>query len=130
MDNQTIAHRLSDYATELYGEQSNLYRVRAYRWAAQTVRTLEQSLEEVLAKEGSAGLAALPGIGSHLAFTIAELIRTGEAVFKEKFAGNTLSDEEWLDAIVAHPVLIERPIVVRGDKAIVARPAEKVLELL
>ena len=59
-----------------------------------------------------------------------ELIRTGEAVFKEKFAGNTLSDEEWLDAIVAHPVLIERPIVVRGDKAIVARPAEKVLELL
>ena len=77
MDNQTIAHRLNDHANELYGERSNLYRVRAYRWAAQTIRTMERPLTEVLDEEGRAGLAALPGIGSHLAFTIAELIRTG-----------------------------------------------------
>lgn len=60
----------------------------------------------------------------------AELVRQGEAVFKEHYAGRTLTDEEWLDAMVAHPILIERPIVVRGDKAVVARPPEKVLELL
>jgi arsenate reductase (glutaredoxin) len=59
-----------------------------------------------------------------------QLIRTGEAVFKEKYAGHTLSDEEWIDAMLAHPVLIERPIVVRGNKAVVARPPEKVLALL
>lgn len=60
----------------------------------------------------------------------AELVRQGEAIFKEHYAGRMLTDEEWLDALVAHPILIERPIVTCGDKAIVARPPEKVLELL
>ena len=60
----------------------------------------------------------------------AELVRQGEAEFKEHYAGRTLTDEEWLDAMVAYPILIERPIVVCGGKAVVARPPEKVLELL
>lgn len=60
----------------------------------------------------------------------AELVRQGEGEFKELYAGRELTDEEWLDAMVAHPILIERPIVVRGDKAVVARPPERVLELL
>jgi len=60
----------------------------------------------------------------------AELVRRGEAVFKEHYAGRSLSDEEWLDALVAHPILIERPIVVRGDRAVLGRPPERVLELL
>ena len=59
-----------------------------------------------------------------------ELVRRGEAAFKENFAGQTLSDEQWLDALVAHPILIERPIVVRGSRAVIGRPPEKVLELL
>ena len=59
-----------------------------------------------------------------------ELIRKGEEIFKQYFAGRTLSDEEWLDALVAYPVLMERPVVVRGNKAVVARPAVKVLEIL
>ncbi|MDP3483065.1 MAG: arsenate reductase (glutaredoxin) [Sulfuricella sp.] len=60
----------------------------------------------------------------------AELVRQGEAEFKEHYAGRTLTDEEWLDALVAHPILIELPIAVCGDKAVVARPPERVLELL
>ena len=60
----------------------------------------------------------------------AEIVRRGEDVFKENYAGKTLDDEQWLDALVAHPILIERPIVVRGDKAIIGRPPEKVLDLL
>lgn len=59
-----------------------------------------------------------------------ELVRKGEEIFKQLYAGRTLGDDEWLDALLAHPVLIERPIVVRGDKAVVARPPEKVLALL
>ena len=59
-----------------------------------------------------------------------ELIRKGEEAFKQRFAGRTLSDDEWLDALVAYPVLMERPVVVRGNKAVVARPAVKVLEIL
>ncbi len=60
----------------------------------------------------------------------AELVRQGEAVFKECYVGRTLTDDEWITAMVEHPILIERPIVVCGDRAIVARPPEKVLELL
>jgi arsenate reductase len=58
-----------------------------------------------------------------------QLVRTGEPVFQAEYAGRTLSDAEWLDALLAHPILMERPIVVRGSRAVIARPPEKVLEL-
>ena len=48
---------------------------------------------------------------------------------RRHYAGRDLSDEEALDALLAHPILMERPIVMRGGKAVVARPAERVLEL-
>jgi len=60
----------------------------------------------------------------------AQLVRRGEDLYKEKFAGKTLDDEQWLDALAAHPILIERPIVVRGARAVVGRPPERVRELL
>jgi arsenate reductase len=57
------------------------------------------------------------------------IIRTGEAVYRE--LGLAGADREaLLDAMVAHPVLIERPIVIRGDRAVVGRPPENVLDLL
>lgn len=59
----------------------------------------------------------------------AELVRRSEDVFKENYAGKTLDDEQWLDALATHPILIERPIIVRGDFAVIGRPPEKVLEL-
>ncbi|MFN3988613.1 MAG: arsenate reductase (glutaredoxin) [Rhodocyclaceae bacterium] len=58
-----------------------------------------------------------------------ELVRRGEAVFKAQYAGLTLGDEEWLEALAAHPILIERPIVVVGSRAVVARPPERLREL-
>ena len=65
-----------------------------------------------------------------LGMRASEIVRRGEAVFKENYQGRELSDEQWLDALIAHPILIERPIVVRGDQAVIGRPPEKVLELL
>ncbi len=59
-----------------------------------------------------------------------KLIRKGEADFKENFKGKTLSEDEWIDAMVAYPKLIERPIVVNGDKAVIGRPPENVLEII
>ncbi len=59
-----------------------------------------------------------------------DLIRKGEGDYKARYKGKTLSDEEWIEAMMAHPKLIERPIVVDGNKAILGRPPEKVLELL
>ncbi len=53
------------------------------------------------------------------------LIRKKEPLYQEKYADKTLSRSEWLKILHDNPVLIERPIVVRGDKAMVARPPEK-----
>lgn len=72
----------------------------------------------------------LRGLLKKLGIRPPELVRRGEAAFKEHYAGKVLSDEEWLDALVAHPILIERPIVVRGEKAVIARPPERALDLL
>lgn len=58
-----------------------------------------------------------------------QMIRTGEAVYVELGLDGADRDS-LLDAIVAHPVLLERPIVIVGDRAVVARPPEKLLDLL
>jgi arsenate reductase len=57
------------------------------------------------------------------------IIRTGEAVYAE--LGLEGADRDTLlEALSAHPILIERPIAIRGDRAVVARPPERILELL
>ena len=65
-----------------------------------------------------------------LGMKASELVRRGEEEYKQHYAGRTLTEDEWLDALIEHPILIERPIVVRGDRAVVGRPPEKVMELL
>jgi arsenate reductase (glutaredoxin) len=72
----------------------------------------------------------LKGIVSKLGIKPEELVRKGEDVYKEKFSGKTLSDAQWIQALAANPILIERPIVVRGDKAVIGRPPENVEKLL
>jgi arsenate reductase len=57
------------------------------------------------------------------------ITRTGEALYEELGLAGADRDA-LLDALAAHPVLIERPIAIRGDRAVVARPPERVLELL
>jgi DNA polymerase/3'-5' exonuclease PolX len=78
VDNHTIAQRLTHHAHTVEREQGNLYRARAYRRAAATVLSLDRPLEDILAAEGLRGLEALPGIGSHLAYTLEGLVRSGE----------------------------------------------------
>jgi arsenate reductase len=53
-----------------------------------------------------------------------QIVRAQEPIFEKKFAGKTLTRAQWLEALHAHPELIQRPIVVWGKRAIVARPAE------
>jgi arsenate reductase (glutaredoxin) len=57
-----------------------------------------------------------------------QMMRTGESVYKELGLA-TAEPDELLEAMTRHPVLIERPIVIRGDKAVIARPPEKLLDL-
>ena len=57
-----------------------------------------------------------------------EMMRTGEAVYNELALADAGRDA-LLDALTEHPILIERPIVIRGDRAVIARPPEKLLDL-
>lgn len=59
-----------------------------------------------------------------------DLVRKNETVYKEKFKNKELSEDGWIEAMVQNPKLIQRPIVIKGNKAIIGRPPEKVLELL
>ena len=59
-----------------------------------------------------------------------QLIRKGEKDWKENYKGKELSDEQIIEAMIAHPKLIERPIVVKDNKAVLGRPPENVLELI
>jgi len=76
------------------------------------------------------GAAQLEDILNKLGMKPEQLLRKGEAIYKERYAGRTLGDAEWIAAMVEHPILIERPIFVKGDRAVVGRPPERVLEAL
>ncbi|MCV9389428.1 arsenate reductase (glutaredoxin) [Reichenbachiella ulvae] len=72
----------------------------------------------------------LKGLIQMLGITAEDLLRKGEKIFKEEFKGKALSEDEWIEAMVNNPKLIERPIVIKGDKAVIGRPPEKVIEIL
>lgn len=74
--------------------------------------------------------AQLAAIVKKLGMRPEELLRKGEAVYKEKYQGRSLTGEQWLEAMAADPILIERPIAISGERAVVGRPPEKVLEIL
>jgi arsenate reductase len=59
-----------------------------------------------------------------------KLVRKNEAIWKENYRGKTLSEAEILEAMIEHPKLIERPIVIKGNKAVIGRPTENILEFL
>jgi arsenate reductase len=74
--------------------------------------------------------SALDVLRQRLGAAPAEWIRRGESAFADAGLGPDSSDDELLDAIAAHPILLERPIFESGDRAVVGRPPERVLELL
>lgn len=59
-----------------------------------------------------------------------EWVRSGEAAYRGAGLSPASSDAQLLDAMAEHPILVERPILVRGARAVVGRPPERVLELL
>lgn len=81
-------------------------------------------LKEVPSKKELTKLVEMLGIKPY------DLLRRGEADFKDNFKGKDLSDEEWIEAMIEYPKLIERPIVVREHKAVLGRPPENVKALL
>ena len=59
-----------------------------------------------------------------------ELVRKNEIIWKEKYKGKSLSDSEVINAMIKNPKLIERPIVINDDKAVIGRPPENILQII
>ncbi len=80
----------------------------------ETVPTLEE-LKEIISKLGIKPI---------------DLVRKKEPIWLENFKNKTLSDTEVIEAMIANPILIERPIVINGEKAVIARPMENAKSIL
>jgi len=75
--------------------------------------------------------AELKEILSKLGLQAEQIVRKGESLYKELgLHEKNLSHDEWIETLVANPKLIERPIVVNGDKAAIGRPIEDVINIL
>ncbi len=85
---------------------------------------VKEYLKEIPTKEELEGLINKLGISPD------ELIRKGEKDWKQNFAEKKMSHADLIDAMLLYPKLIERPIVVKGEQAIIGRPPERVLDLL
>ena len=100
----------------------------------QTLALLEENgvkPEVVLYLETPPNADTLRGLLSKLGITARQLLRTGEDPYKENnLSDASLSEDALIQAMVDHPKLIERPIVVKGAKAVIGRPPENVLELI
>ena len=59
-----------------------------------------------------------------------ELVRKNESIWKENYKEKQLSDQEIIKAMITHPKLIERPIVINNKKAVIGRPVEDILKVL
>jgi len=99
----------------------------------QALKELENSnrdFEVIYYLETPPNRAQLTELLKKLAIKPFELIRKTEKIYIENYKGKNLTDLEWIDAMVKNPVLIERPIIVSGDKAVIARPTERIKEIL
>lgn len=81
-------------------------------------------LEDIPSKEELKSVLDLLGISPE------KLVRKNEAVWKENYRGKALTDDQILDAMIAHPKLIERPIVINDNKAVIGRPPENIKNIL
>ncbi len=84
----------------------------------------------VLYLDESPGEADIRALLGKLGIAASQLVRKGEEAYKSCGLGGDSSDAELVAAMAANPKLIERPIVVRGELAVIGRPPENVLELI
>jgi arsenate reductase len=103
--------RKSREALEILNESGHQFEIREYLKQPPTREELIELLEKLKLRP-------------------LELIRKGESIFKEKYKGKEFSDKEWIEIMVESPILIERPVVIRSQQAVVGRPVTRVIELL
>ncbi len=111
----TIYHnnrcRKSREGLEILGKSGKEYNVREY-------------LNDLPTKDELKNILAILNINP------IELIRKNESTWKENYKNVTLTDDEIIDAMIKYPKLIERPIVINGEKAVIGRPPSKILDII
>lgn len=90
----------------------------------------KQDFETVLYLKDNINASELTALIGQLGIPPMNLVRRTEKIWKESFKGKDLSDQEIVEAMVAHPKLIERPIVSNGTKAVIGRPTESIQTVL
>ena len=90
----------------------------------------EQPLEIIKYMDSPLNADELSELLNKLEMRPEELLRKNEPIWKEKYKGKELSDDQVIEAMIANPKLIERPIVVKDQAAVLGRPPENVLELI
>ena len=80
-------------------------------------------LEEIPSKKELQQIIKLLGINP------IELVRKNESVWKESYKNKDLTDSEIINAMIENPKLIERPIIINGNKAVIGRPTERILDV-
>jgi len=114
-------------------EKMKIYHNPRCRKSRETLQLLQDSGVEpqiVLYLQDVPSREELKELLGKLGMEAKALVRKGEAAYKEHYKGKDLSEEEWIDAMLTHPKLIERPIVVLGNNAVLGRPPENVKALL
>ncbi|MDA9237093.1 arsenate reductase (glutaredoxin) [Schleiferiaceae bacterium] len=91
---------------------------------------VQYSIRLYLNDEESMSAAEFEDVLDALDMDAIDLVRKNESVWKEEYRDLELGEDEIILAMIENPRLMERPIIVNGDKAVVARPAEKVEEVL
>lgn len=97
------------------------------------IMLLEQSgkdFKTVLYLESPLNFEELEALIKKLAIKPLGLVRQKEKIWLEHYKGKELTDTEIINAMVKYPILIERPIVVNGNKIAIGRPIEKVKEII
>ena len=101
-------------------------RCRKSREVLETLKKRTEELEIVEYLKNPPTPEELKWLTERMKIEPEDLVRKNEALYKEKFRGKTFTGPEWIKILSENPVLIERPIVVKGKTVILARPPEKI----
>ncbi|MFL9917901.1 arsenate reductase (glutaredoxin) [Paraburkholderia fungorum] len=94
---------------------------------ASTYNTANEATEIVEYLKKPLTVAQLKQLNAQLGCTVREMIRDTEAEYKAlEFSAPTLSDPQLYEALAKHPILLQRPIVVRNGRAVIGRPPENI----
>lgn len=106
--NAKVAARLDEVALLLEGQGANPFRVSAYRQGAETLRSLDRPVSEIVEEEGLDGLDRLPAIGASLARSIRTLVTTGRLPLLERLRGESGPQRVLMTLPGVGPILADR----------------------